>query len=279
MDLLDDKLNITRETKLINMKFYAKYNPGAGFKLAIDGLHNMPKKGIFSVLVSLTQSNNLYSDTFDPLQLKFFGSLDWESPLLSPHFNEGYCLYREVEFDKSLCVVFDIRQFDLTKEREIIIKEHSFSVFPVFDRSGYINSGVFQVPLFEGGVKKHLLDELRTSSFPWKTVQDFAERRDFYTKKKLLNHSGYSSVVFRLLDGQREGHLSRPFDHSRMDYSYLPQDKLYYYSYNEIVEEELRSKPKVKKLLQTSSLQMNQLISETLVKALGLTQYDYQDKL
>jgi hypothetical protein len=261
------------------MKYYAKYNPGAGFKFVVDGLHNLNKKGIFVTLVSLTNTNNLYSDNYDPLHIKFFSEIDWNSPLSSPKYDESYCLIREMDFDKSLCMIFDIREIIFTKEREIVIKDHAFTVFPVFDKAGYVNSGSFQVPLFEGRVKKHLLDELRTSSFPWKTLEEFAERRDYYTKKKMLKYMKFSSVVFRLLDGQREGHLSIPFDFLRMDYSYLPQDDIYYYSYNEVVKEEIESKAKCSSLLEWSGVETNITISSALIKVLKTKQFSNENDL
>jgi hypothetical protein len=272
-------LVITKETPIINMKYYAKYNPGAGFKFVVDGLHNLNKKGIFITLVSLTGTNNLYSDTYDPLYLKFFSQIDWKSPLSSPKYDESYCLIREMEFNKSQCLIFDVREIVFTKEREILIKENSFTVFPIFDKTGYVNSGAFQVPLYDGAVKRHLLDELRNSSFPWRTLQDFAERRDYYTKKKLLNRVKYSSVVFRLLDGQREGHLSVPFDYRRMNYSYLPQDELFYYSYNEVVEEELQSKKKCEVLLETGPVDTNLTITSALIKAMKTKQFSNDNEL
>lgn len=270
---------ITRETPVINMKYYALYNPGAGFKFVVDGLHSLRKRGLFVTLVSLTGSNNLYSDNYNPLHIKFFSQIAWDSPLSSPRYDENYCLIREIEFNKSLCLIFDVREIIFNKEREIVIKEHGFSVFPVFDKAGYVNSGAFQVPLFEGRVKKHLLDELRTSSFPWRKVREFADRRDQYTQKKMLKYMKYSSVVFRLLDGQREGHLSVPFDFRRMDYSYLPQEELYYYSYNEVVEEEIASKTKCSSLLEMSGVETNLTISSALIKVLKTKQFSNHDHL
>lgn len=43
------------------------------------------------------------------------------------------------------------------------------------------------------------------------------------------------SCIVRLLDGQREGHLQTMYDHARMNYNYLPQDKLGLYAYNAAV--------------------------------------------
>lgn len=49
------------------------------------------------------------------------------------------------------------------------------------------------------------------------------------------------SCIVRLLDAQREGHFQNLFDHSRMNYSYLPQDKLGVYAFNAAMEVRLNS--------------------------------------
>ena len=34
----------------------------------------------------------------------------WDSPLSSPIYNEGYFRYRDVEFDRNLVIVVDVRK-------------------------------------------------------------------------------------------------------------------------------------------------------------------------
>ena len=39
-DLLFQRINKTMNTIIINMRYFAKYQPNAGFKFALDGVHN-----------------------------------------------------------------------------------------------------------------------------------------------------------------------------------------------------------------------------------------------
>lgn len=82
--------------------------------------------------------------------------------------------------------------------------------------------------------------------------------------------------MVRLIDGQREGHFQVPFDWRRIDFSYLPQDKLYDYAYNEAVEEELKDAKKMYQIkLEGSSneLEYNKKLTNASVSKFGLKQF------
>lgn len=70
-----------------------------------------------------------------------------------------------------------------------------------------------------------------------------------------------------------------PFDYRRMNYSYLPQDELYYYSYNEVVEEELETARKCETLLEAGPVETNLTISSALIKALKTKQFSNDNQL
>jgi hypothetical protein len=53
---------------LIDLKYFAIYDPDFGFKIAVDGLHNLPKmKSIFYVVImSLNPPGSLYTESKVP---------------------------------------------------------------------------------------------------------------------------------------------------------------------------------------------------------------------
>lgn len=48
-------------------------------------------------------------------------------------------------------MIIDIRQVKF-KKKKITIKEHSWTITPLFTTDGFVNSGVFQIPIFQGNV-------------------------------------------------------------------------------------------------------------------------------
>ena len=58
------------------------------------------------------------------------------------------------------------------------------------------------------------------------------------------------AAVVRVLDVQREGHYAKPFDHERLDYSFLPdQEQLKGYVFNAQTATQLQKSPKLERLL------------------------------
>lgn len=48
-----DVVSSKAETELIDMSYFAEYNKEAGFKIAVDGLHNTPNGIPFGVIMTL----------------------------------------------------------------------------------------------------------------------------------------------------------------------------------------------------------------------------------
>lgn len=69
LDWLDIKLSIEGDdSPMIDLKYFAAYDPDFGFKMAVDGLHNLPKqKNIFYVVImSINPPASLYTESKIP---------------------------------------------------------------------------------------------------------------------------------------------------------------------------------------------------------------------
>ena len=69
LDWLDLKLAVEDEDPpIIDMKYFAEYDPEIGFKISVDGIHNIPhKKNVFYVVImSLNPPSSLYMDNQAP---------------------------------------------------------------------------------------------------------------------------------------------------------------------------------------------------------------------
>lgn len=58
--LVKDHLTRNGNYSIIDLKYFAKYNKRAGFKLSIDGFHNLRKNGKFITLYCLNPNAVLY---------------------------------------------------------------------------------------------------------------------------------------------------------------------------------------------------------------------------
>lgn len=65
---------------ILDMMFFAKYQPSAGFKFSLAGVHNVPKKIAYIGTCCLNQKNALYGEEneIDPTKAHLFSILDWD---------------------------------------------------------------------------------------------------------------------------------------------------------------------------------------------------------
>lgn len=85
---IDNNLNKTKNTLILDMMYFAKYQPVAGFKFSLDGFHNVPKNQIYVGIYCLNPPGVFYSDkgnraeTIKEVHLN--SNINWDSPLKSP---------------------------------------------------------------------------------------------------------------------------------------------------------------------------------------------------
>jgi hypothetical protein len=276
---LDKIFVVDVNTPMIDLKFYAHYNPRAGFKFAVDGFHNLPKDGVFVTLFSLYPAENFYSDSPDNLDLHFNSVFDWDSPLRSPAYTERFVLFKDKTFQPNLIFVVDVREVKFI-EGKITFTDYAWTIVPVFNGDNYVNSGIYQMPLFTGSVKRSVLKELENAENLWEKMVSMLTTKEQFSKKKILKSLGTASVIVRLLDGQRDGHFKTRFDHKRLSHEYIPKQKLYQYTYNEFIAQKLQEFPKLKVLLGThSEFVVNTLITRAVIEKFSLDQFKEAKKL
>ena len=71
-------MNKTANTTLIDMQYFAKYQPEAGFKFSLDGIHNVPKGAAYAGLYCLNPPAALYQLDPNPTLVHLNSNLDWE---------------------------------------------------------------------------------------------------------------------------------------------------------------------------------------------------------
>lgn len=222
MEWIDQKLNIDTRTPIIDLKYSAAYSKKLGFKVSVDALHHLSGLMPVVALISTNPPASLYTQSIISQDVHVFDKYDWNSFVDTPTFLDGFQTFKNIDFNENLHVIVDIRQVNLdTKD----LKPLAWTIIPVFYEDGYVRSGIYQIPLFAGQVPSGLLTEM-TAQDPWNYLVKASEKSG--GPKYFQN----SSLLFRIIDAQREGHFSQALDLNRLDYSYIPKSILSKVSYN-----------------------------------------------
>ncbi|CAD8177252.1 unnamed protein product [Paramecium octaurelia] len=279
---LDGALVRDAYTDLIELTYFAKYKGQVGFKVSLDGFHNVPDTDHpYVAIYSINPPGRLYLQQQNQQQQQndinlaneiiTCTSYNWESALQSPQFNEGYFKFKDIPFDKNTHLVFDIRRVKFSQRgTKSIVEKVGWTVLPIFTQNGFVKSGIYQVPVLAGEITFKIIEEFQRGEI-WDQIDEMTKQ-----KKNALKYLDNMSIIVRLLDGHREGHFQTPFDHSRMIYSYLPKNRMSSYVYNAGVDAKLKTAKKLISIAPNKQQlnEYNEKISNALYQSLGLKPQD-----
>mmetsp|Transcript_29187 Transcript_29187/g.26581 ORF Transcript_29187/g.26581 Transcript_29187/m.26581 type:complete len:342 (+) Transcript_29187:3055-4080(+) len=226
---LDEKITRNSNTGLIDLLYFARYRQEAGFKFSLDGIHNAPKAQPYVGIYTLNPPDGNYEDPppglyeeneddSDVSKVQLNSLLDWDGPVLSPRFLDGFNTFKDIKFNKNTHIIVDIRTINLQKYPPKF-EDVGWTIVPIFTPDGFVKSGIYQVPLIAGSVPRKLVKDLAMND-PWTYLMDEMKNKKSPFKLKYLKKC---SICVRLVDSQREGHFNQAWDYNRIDYQYLPQ--------------------------------------------------------
>lgn len=163
---IDQKVQRTANTEIIELIYFAKYQEKAGFKFALDGFHHVidqqhPHVAIYYLNpphIPASHKHKVFNEmTLEEqnaaLGIQLNSNYQWDSPLESPIFNEGFFTFKDIPFDKSMTIVIDVKKIIFSGRRDKHKVENvGWTIVPVFTPNGYVKSGIKQFPLFKGDV-------------------------------------------------------------------------------------------------------------------------------
>lgn len=237
--IIDTVFTYRKNMDFLNLKFFSKYREDGGFKFIIDGIHNLPKNGFYVTTYGLNPPGGYYAGGSKE-GIKIYTNFDWErSTTKTIRYNEGYVKYSKIPFDTGLHFVVELSTVSLPAFREPEIKKVAWSILPIFvidklSKQGYVNSNIYQLPLFAGSIDKNVVLELQCED-PWEKIVSLL-------KSKKIKYWNSASVFCRLLDIQREGHFQEAFDYMRASEELLPESRVQGYRYYHSDDEALRKK-------------------------------------
>jgi len=264
---LNEKIQVNPSLGFINMMYFAEYRSDLGFKFSLDGLHNVPTAQPYVGLTMLNPPGGLYSNPPDKSQVQMFNKIDWEGPLNSPRFVNGFQLFRGIHPSKNQHIIIDIKAINLSKKVPQITTL-GWTILPLFTPDGYLMSGMYQIPLITGDVNQTIVSGLASSDVdPWEYIL-----QQISQKKPLIKWLPNASVMVRLLDCQREGNLERTWDFTRVDSRFIPQNNLAKYIYNASADSKARQGKSLKTIIPRKEdvFAFQEKMTDALVKELGL---------
>lgn len=194
------KIQRTSSTIMTDMVYFARYRSQAGFKFSVDGIHLAPKETIpYIGVYCMNPPGDLYLENPDTQKIQLTSLLNWEGPAKSPQWLDGYITFKDIDFNKNLCILIDIRTVNFSKTTPQFTKV-GWTICPIFSADGFVMSGMYQIPLFKGEFPTVLRQELQEND-PWPYLMDQMKAKNLPYKLSWLENS---SVVCRLVDSQRE---------------------------------------------------------------------------
>ena len=188
------------------MVYFAHYQPEFGFLVAVDGLHNVPEKVPYTTFCCLNPPGALFKTPFDLNQIHVNSNLNWESSITSPQFLEDFFYFQNISARQNLTIIFEIKTVTFQKKGSMIPKTIGWTVLPIFNQSGYVQSGVYQLPIFKGSLPLDMLDYLSHHE-AWPYLMNLMS-----TKNSPVQLLEPTSIIVRLLDGQREVLIKKIFN-------------------------------------------------------------------
>ena len=220
---------------LLNLNYFSQYISEIGFRFSLDMVFNLSPGNIYVGICSVNPPGALYKSSPTNDKVVVFSDIEFESFIGAQKFTETLYTFKNVPVDFRTHIIIDIKSIKLKKGAATEVKDYAWTVFPIFSTLDtdenkstiemFVKSGIFMLPLINGGVRNDIVDKLKDQNDCW----DYLKMED---KRKIssINFMPRSSVVIRCIDNQREGHFKEFLDFKRMDYTFCNRKENYEYS-------------------------------------------------
>ncbi|KYO48006.1 coiled-coil domain-containing protein 17 isoform A [Alligator mississippiensis] len=227
-----------------SLTYVSRYLPACGIQVAVDGAWNLPWSGLTLAHFCFNPPGAFY---FGRRWLKydrpvFLEALDLDSYQKWPAWLDGFKSFPQRTYHEHLTVIIHLHEVTVTAgapgakaagrsaERRAageegdglryVLGSQAWAALHVFSR-GYCNTGVYQLPLYQGAPSQSLLVALSQGECR-STLEHLAAEN----KVQLLEGA---SLVARIADGRREEEL-RTYRAKDIDQSYLPKENVESYA-------------------------------------------------
>jgi len=201
---------------MLDYAFLARYVPELGFRIAVDGVVNIPNlvskkggSGYATALFSLSPPASFYHPSA-PLTsgVEFTTQRDFgpESTIRCPLFTDGYKNFTNVGYNPYLVAIIEVFGVGLKKKHRGKVIPCGFAILPVFSsQDQYVQSGAYRLPLFQGRPTSGLLEKIFQAPAYNVLAASLAGKEVSLIKG--------ASVLVRVVDTQRDDSFREPRAH------------------------------------------------------------------
>ncbi|CAK4721154.1 unnamed protein product [Aphanomyces euteiches] len=180
-----------------------QYQPEIGFRVAIDGLVNVPSGCFYKVITCMSPPSPFYQDPKLTEDVRMTVSYDWTSAQSNPEFRDGFFSYRDVAEFPQLAIVFDVRTIKLVKG-SWVSSPFGWSYLKLLNAAQCVAAGSFQLPIFNGPLSLDILQH--------DLSLDQLVAAETSKKKGLISYMPGSSLCVRLEDGCLANAFPQPLE-------------------------------------------------------------------
>lgn len=194
---IEAKFHDARPSRFLDYLHSVRYQPEAGFRAAVVGVHRQPK-GEYTVAIScLSPPAPYFQEPRLTDDVAFTPAVDWDSPQSSPRFPARYETYTGEALNESLMLVVQVLSVKLDKRGSAKLTPVGWAVLPVFDEDGFVRTGAWQVPALKGSPTQELL-RLMEQRPPYEVIEEEAARG----RRGRVHYAEPMSVFINLIDEQ-----------------------------------------------------------------------------
>lgn len=194
---IEAKFHEARPSRFLDYLHAARYQPDAGFRAAVVGVHRQPK-GEYTVAIScLSPPAPYFQEPRLTDDVTFTAEVDWDSPQSSPRFAARYETYTGEALNESLMLVVQVLSVKLDKRGAAKLTPVGWAVLPIFDDDGFVRTGAWQVPALRGSPSQELL-RLMEQRPPYEVIEEEAARG----RRGRARYAEPMSVFINLIDEQ-----------------------------------------------------------------------------
>ncbi|TYZ59473.1 hypothetical protein PybrP1_007085 [[Pythium] brassicae (nom. inval.)] len=250
------------------------YQPEIGFRVAVDGLHNVKAKtsgAFFKVLYSTHPPASFYQKLRLTGEAHFTTTTDWTSAQSSPEFNDGFLTFRDVPAHHDAVVLLDVRcVVRNAKTGACASQPFGWSFLPVLSDAGTVASVSVLLPLFQGDV------DLAVFKADFTDLRTLTDEVAADKKKLVVPIASGASVLVRLEDPQVPSVAFQPLT-SPTASRLIPAKALAKYSYDAAKVALAKKKTPLSRLVPAGATerQLEKELNEAFAQELGIRHYTF----
>lgn len=221
VELIFQEVGKVSQKMIFDFTYFAKYQSKAGFSIKLDYFYLSRETGIPVVIMCINPPGAFFKENINPNGCYVFCQPDWNSPFDCVKFADDPVCVTHQGYEKNSHAIFSLFFVEFDRRNRPTIKNIGFSFLPLFAAEDYLNSGVYQLPVFKGNLDNETALRMQHND----PMQLLLEAAQVTSKSNRLNLLDSTSIVVRLKDNFLGEVFTKKLDFERIDTSLIPKHR------------------------------------------------------